>query len=219
MAWPGGPSATFGHGGCALWTLPATGAGVGVAWGVGPTVGRGVGATVGLGVGARVGANVGAGVGANVGRGVGGAGVGATVGRGVGATVGRGVGWAGVGVGWAGVGVGATTGATVGSAGVGVGMTATIGPPVGIAVEADGSTDGSNDEPPVDDVGAALPPPEINGVGSVAGVAVTGADVGLGRPTTPATSPGRLGDRNPAVSATVARMRLRSPMATTNRAR
>ena len=128
------------------------------------------------------------------------------MGRGVEVAVGRGVGvgWAGVGVGWA---------------GVGVGMTATIGPPVGIAVEADGSDDGSDDGPLVDGVGAALLPPGTAGVGPVAGEGVTRPDVGLGLPTAPAISPGRVGAMNPAVSATVARMRLRSPMATTSRAR
>jgi hypothetical protein len=146
--------------------------------------------------------------------------------------VGRGVGWAvGLAVGWA-VGRGVeTTGGRPAfvEPGVGVGATATIGSSVG-AVEAGGSVDGAGEgsiegsiEGPLDgatDEGEGSVPPLPEGVGSagVDGVADAPDVPGLA-PMTAIPSSRCGGATNPAVNATVARMRFRSPMATTRRAR
>jgi hypothetical protein len=139
--------------------------------------------------------------------------VGAGVGRGVGRTVGWGVAMA--------VGDGVPC-----DAGVGVETTATIGPS-DAAGELDGATDGAIDgsldgsvdgstEGPTGEVGSGV----TVGAGETTGGGPTAIEDGLGVPGTFATSDGgRLGATNPAVSATVARMRFRSPMATTKRAR
>jgi hypothetical protein len=161
-------------------------------------------------------AGVGVGVGRAVGRAVG---VGVPVGLVVGAGVadGRGVGpppWPRIG------------GVAAGPAGVGVGPSATIGPlAFGLT---DGSIDGvtagepTGDDPvaPVDCVGpgsvVAVDPDELGAVGSIEADEIAPDGVGL----PPATSGLRWGGaRTPAVSATVARMRLRRPIATTRRAR
>jgi hypothetical protein len=143
-----------------------------------------------------------------------------------------------------GVGVGGAVGRTVGrgvdtSGGcdgpvvpaVGVGITATTGGSVAIAVDAEGwpdgttdgssggTTDGSTDGSTPDGVDSGLAPVELVAVGSPADADATGRD-GPGVPRLPAMSPlGRAGATRPAVNATVARMRFRSPMATTRRAR
>jgi hypothetical protein len=139
--------------------------------------------------------------------------VGAGVGCGVGRTVGRAVAMA------VGAGVPCT-------AGVGVGTTATIGPSDATG-EVDGATDGvvegsmdggvdGSTEGPTGDDGRGV----TLGTGDSAGDGPTAIEDGLGVAVTAATSfGGRLGEKNPAVSATVARMRFRSPMATTKRAR
>ena len=132
--------------------------------------------------------------------------------------VGRGVGWAvGRAVETAGDGDGRV------DPGVGVGMTATAGGSVGMTADAegsaDGATDGSTEGTTADGVGSGLAPVEPVGVGSLAGGDVGACD-GAGVPRLPAMSPfGRAGATRPAVNATVARMRFRSPMATTSRAR
>jgi hypothetical protein len=83
----------------------------------------------------------------------------------------------------------------------------------------DGSTDGSVDgstEGPTGEVGSGV----TLGAGDATGDAPTANWDGLGVPGTAATRVGGpLVATNPAVSATVARMRFRSPMATTRRAR
>lgn len=148
-----------------------------------------------------------------------GVGCGFAVGRGVGRVVGRAVGCAvGRALGAAGLGAAVTVG-------VGVGITATTGPASGDP--AGGARDGSIDDSAVDPVGAGVASPDPVGPVAVglgvaaAGLPVTGRDgaaeeAGLPTATWPS---GRLGATIPAVSATVARMRLRSPMATTRRAR
>jgi hypothetical protein len=137
--------------------------------------------------------------------------------------VGRAV-WRGVGVG-RGVAGGEAVGIRTGGPdapepGVGVGPRATIGP------LADGSRDGV-----VDDAGGADSDAPRLGFDPAepAGAELDPADpAGLPRPTTAglevATPPatcwsGRVGVSRPAVNATVARIRLRSPRATTRRAR
>jgi len=169
--------------------LPSTGSVVGA--GVGRAVGRGVGSGVGFG-------------------GVGGVGVGWDVGRGV--AVDRGVA----------DGAGVLT--TIGDdAGVGVGPWATVGA-LGVGL-ADGSTDGWTDGDALGDTGGADSDPT-----GVVGEALAGDAEGfeevpgattLGAGDAPAAMPrsGWLGAINPAVNATVARTRLRSPNATTRRAR
>jgi hypothetical protein len=141
-------------------------------------------------------------------------GSGVGVGRGVGRAVGRGVETIG--------------GCAVAVApGVGLGSPA-IGPSVGTD-EAGGSADGGTDGSRVgsvdgstvggDAVGSIELPADDVGLGSVLGAGLTGAVDGLGE--APVTAMSRSGDgaTTPAVSATVARMRFRSPMATTRRAR
>jgi hypothetical protein len=146
------------------------------------------------------------------------------LGVGVGRAVGRAVGWAGgTAVGTAGgtaVGVGAVA---VGSPAVGrgVGSTATTGPASGGRVDGVVTADGSTGGVTADGAGSPLVAGVTLGVGVVADGAVSdapGATVGPGLPRA-IPSAGRGGATNPAVSATVARMRLRSPMATTRRAR
>lgn len=139
--------------------------------------------------------------------------VGAGVGRGVGRIVGLAVAMA--------VGDGVPR-----DAGVGVGTTATIGPSV-VAGELDGATDGAieggiegsmdgSTEGPTGEVGSGV----MLGAGDATGDGPTANRDGLGVPeTAPTSDGGPLGATNPAVSATVARMRFRSPMATTRRAR
>jgi hypothetical protein len=117
------------------------------------------------------------------------------------------------------------------AAGVGVGTTATIGPSVGSADAGgsvdgpdDGTTDGATDDGTTDgatdDGVGPVPSPELEGVGSVDddGAAKFPEGAGL-RPPAATSSRGRVGATTPVVSATVARMRFRSPMATTRRAR
>jgi hypothetical protein len=167
-------------------------------------------------------------LGVRVGPGVG---VGFRVGSGVG--VGFRVG-AGVVAGWVGRAVG----------GGGDGVCTMRGLPFGPGADADGSSDGSDDDPPdgstdgppegsvdgaIDENGGSEPPAPLVGwvVGSVVGPSEGpsegGADasavVGPGRALATAICPGRVGATTPAVSATVARMRFKSPMATTKRAR
>jgi hypothetical protein len=159
-----------------------------------------------------------------------------TTGDAVGFVVGFGVPLTGVGVGRPGVGVGPDVGFVVGvglgvelgvgvgpaTVGVGVGPSATIGPSLGALPEADGDADGSS----------ALPVGDAVAVGATVGLAVGGAealgftgsgeavDDGAGVRGSPATPwSGCVGATTPAVSATVARMRLRTPKATTRRAR
>ncbi len=159
----------------------------------------------------------GVGVACGVGRGVG-FDVGATVGLGVGRRIGGCVRFGGVAVGPAGVGTG-------------VGPPATIGPSDGDADgsddgSADGSVDGSvdgtlepagsDDEPAGSlDVGPGaelgeIEPPDVDG--AMAGLALAAA-------TPPGGVEGADGATMPAVRATVARMRFKSPIATTRRAR
>ena len=145
----------------------------------------------------------GAGVGFGVGLAVG-------VGLGVGLDVGFGVGLA---VGFAAVGVGRGSSVT----GWGVGPSATVGAD-GVG-DASGGVEGSGEPGVVDGVGLAsggvdAAPEDVEGVGDAAGVTI-GAGVCVER----ATSDEGPGATAPAVSATVARMRFKSPMATTSRAR
>lgn len=186
--------------------MPTTGVGAGVGRAVGCVVGRAVGSAVGAGVGW----GVGRGVGWAVGRAVG-AGVNRGVGAGVGCTIGGGV-----------EPPGRTGGLDATEGGVGVGPWATSGPlAVGLAegsIDADGSGDtmaSEADEPGVSDV----PAPGEEGDVAVGCVelpdgAVGGATLGL-----TATSGGPGGVNRPAASATVARIRFKSPKATTSRAR
>jgi hypothetical protein len=126
---------------------------------------------------------------------------------------------------------GAFVGATVAAgSGVGVGTTATIGgsEATGAGSEATGSeprgaetvgaTDGSREGVPGGSVGSGTVEvgDAVAGFGSVVGLAVVAAGVADARAT---RSAGGVGATTPAVSATVARMRLRTPMATTRRAR
>jgi hypothetical protein len=158
------------------------------------------------------GVEVGRGVGLALGFALGGA-VGFTVGFAVGFAVGRGV---------------ATTGGRPAfvEPGVGVGATATIGPSEG-AVEAAGSVDGpgvgaiegSMDGPTDGGDGSVPPLAEADGAGSTDGDDATAPEDGPGLPITAMPSSRWVGPTRPAVSATVARIRFRSPMATTRRAR
>jgi hypothetical protein len=140
------------------------------------------------------------------------------VGFGVGLTVGDGVSWT------TGELVGATVGDVVGpvgsvAAGVGVGTTATIGPLA--AGVAEGSTDGATAEGStdgwLDSDGGWLASPGVGlaplGSGLVAAAGIDGAGELTAIPRS------GVGATTPAVSATVARMRFKSPIATTRRAR
>ena len=113
--------------------------------------------------------------------------------------------------------------------GVGVGATATIGPSVG-AVEAGGSLDGAGEgsivgspDGPADgrtDEGDGPVPPLPDAVGPAGEDGVSAAPDGPGlAPMTAIPSSRCGGATKPVVNATVARMRFRSPMATTRRAR
>jgi hypothetical protein len=137
---------------------------------------------------------------------------------GVGLGVGRGVA-PGVGVGGVTLAPGELGGRV---AGAGVGPPATIGPSVDVA-DGSGATDALEDS-----LGDALEPGSVVGVAFdvAAGVpdgdpeGVTTGWLGAGVPEAWATPLGGLvGATTPAVSATVARMRFRTPMATTRRAR
>ncbi len=223
LLWPGGPATSPGHGGRAPWALPVTGDGVGVGrgvgWGVGCGVGLAVAVAVGAGVGVRTGVAVGVGVRAGVAVGLGvRAGVAVGVGAGVRAGVAVGLGVldaAGAVAVGPGVGVAGVTPGDV-DPGVGVGPPAVIGPSLG-CVDPDGATEGSCEDP-TDGEGPVLPPPgpDASGTGDAACDGVGSAGLALARATPPS---GPVGVTNPAVSATVARMRFRSPMATTRRAR
>ena len=110
--------------------------------------------------------------------------------------------------------------------GTGVGPPATIGPSVGVADvvgAADGSIDGVADGSTDGPVPGSVETGVASGVAVVTGAAVLGDAVATapGELEARATSPpsGRLGATAPAVSATVARMRFNTPMATTRRAR
>ncbi len=156
------------------------------------------------------------------------------MGCGVGWTVGAGVGWTvGAGVGWTvgGPGVSAGVGWTVGP---GVGTTATSGgsDATGVAKGSDaigdargpvdGLSDGAVEGPRAVGVGSTVGPAEpVPGLAGVCdGATAIGPVDGEAVWPPPATPPGlRLGATTPAVSAAVARMRFRSPMATTRRAR
>jgi hypothetical protein len=154
--------------------------------------------------------------------------VGVAVGFGVGFGVGLGVGGAVVGgavVGGAVAGRAVTGGAVEGVAGVvgpgdAVGTTATGPCGDGLAV-GDGWTDGSADGVDAEGVGSPPVPADADApaedVAEGPGTGLAAETVGGGLPR--ATSPGRAGAMKPAVSATVARMRFKSPMATTSRAR
>ena len=205
LLWPGGLPAD-GHGGRGFPALPTTGVGAGVGRAVGWVVGRAVGCAVGVGVGW----GVGRGVGWAVGRAVG-AGVGRDVGASVGCTVGDGV-----------EPPERTGGLEATEGGVGVGPWATSGP-LGVGL-ADGSidTDGSGDTtaPDAEEPGVSdAPIPGEEGVVAV-GCAELPDDGVLGALLDPtATCGGPGGVSRPAASATVARIRFRSPRATTSRAR
>jgi hypothetical protein len=188
---------------------------VGSVDGVSVELGAGVGAGVPTGLGVGVGAAVGVGVGVGTGVGVG-VGPGVRVGRGVrvGDGVPRGFGVAdGVEVA-PGVAVGswlATSGGPLGPATTTVG----VGAPEATRPLADGPVDGvaEADEPAAE--GAVVGPPEAGAMlpGELEeGSATTGGDAwaicGAGGDT-----------KSPADRATVARMRLRTPIATTRRAR
>jgi hypothetical protein len=151
---------------------------------------------------------------------------------------------AGVGVGFR-VGAGVVAGWVGRAVEIGGGVCTMSGLPFGPGAEADGSTDGSDEGPPegstdgppggsddgaIDDAdGSELPPAPLVGCvvgpvdgpvfGSTEGGTDANAVVGPGRPLATAICPGRVGATTPAVSATVARMRFKSPMATTKRAR
>ena len=158
-----------------------------------------------------------------------GAAVGAEVGLGVGFAVGFGVGsrvGLGVAAGPAGIVEGVVMPVT--GSGVGDGFTATIGPSLGVAVgSTEGSPDGSTEGSSAGSEAPALGVPEL-ALGVVPEVALgagseptgdaveTGAEVWDARAT---SAGGRTGATAPAVSATVARMRFNTPMATTSRAR
>jgi hypothetical protein len=149
-----------------------------------------------VGWGVAVGRGVAVGWGVAVGRGVA-VEAGVEVGLAIGVDVGLGVLPAGVGLGPSAIvaGVDDALGASVGTAD-GSEDGASGGDELG--VPADGSLDGTGVGDPVD----------------------TGTAVETGVGETRATSPGRvLGATAPAVSATVARMRFNTPMATTSRAR
>ena len=178
-----------------------------------PRVGRTVGRGVGGGVGRAVGRGVGGGVGGTVGRGVdGGVAVGCGVGCGVDGTVA--------------VGSIVGTGVAVACSGVGVGRCATItslgnGSELGTF---DGSTvgGGSDDDGSVDPDGALEPKDEPGAISLADGSGdVTAFDDGatLAEGGASAIPPRSSGATNPAVSATVARMRFKRPIATTRRAR
>jgi hypothetical protein len=146
-----------------------------------------------------------------------GLGVGRGVGCGVGRTVGRGVDTSGDGDGRVdpavGVGITATTGGSVGAAVDAVGLAD------GSTEGSSGTTDGPTDGATPDGVGSGLVLVELVGAGSLA-IGDAAGRVGAGVPRLPAMPPfGRAGATSPAVNATVARMRFRSPRATTRRAR
>jgi len=186
---PGGPSTVPGQGGVPF-VLPGLGGGFGVGLGVGFGVARGVARGVGAGVMRGVGAGVTRGVGAGV-----------TVGGFVGFVFG-----------------GLPDPAAVGRADGARGPMATW--PLGSGVAdgmtlADGWVDGGGVDVPGEPWGNV-----VVGLGfGLAGV-VDGADVAIGVGDTPATSLGVVrGAPKPTASAKVARTRLRTPRATTSRAR
>lgn len=190
---PGGPSTVPGHGG-ALFILPGLGAGFGVGFGVGCGVARGVGAGVTRGVGAGVMRGVGAGVTRGVGAGV-------AVGGFVGFVLGR-----------------LLDPAAEGRAEGARGPMATW--PLGNGVTdglrlADGCVDGVGVDAPGEPCGEVVVGLGVGPDGVVDGGAVT---IGVGE--TPATSLGAVrGAPNPTARAKLARTRLRTPRATTSRAR
>ena len=196
---PGGPSTVPGHDGFAFSGL---GFGFGVALGVGSGVARGVARGVGAAVTRGVGAGVTRGVGAGVTRGVG-------AGVAVGGRVGVGLGFA----------VGGLVGPAAGRADGSLGPMATwplgSGVTVGLIL-ADGCVDGGCVEVPGDPIGELV----VVGLGpGPAGVA-DGEAVTTGVGEVTATPPGSVrGAPKPTVRAKVARTRLRTPRATTNRAR
>ena len=200
-----------------------TGLGLGVAfggWGVARGVARGVGAGVARGVGAGVARGVGAGVARGVGAGVA-RGVGAGVARGVGAGVAAG---GRVAVGFAvGLLVGGLVGPATGRDDGALGPMATWPLGSGVTVRlplGDGTVEGG-----AVGVGVGVEVPGDSGAELVvvgpglAGVAEGGTlTTGVGEST--ATSPGPVrGAPIPTASANVARTRLRTPRATTSRAR
>jgi hypothetical protein len=211
LALPGAPATVPGHGGFAC----------------GFFVCFGVGAGVGCGVAGAAAAAVGRGVG----RGVGGTATG--VGR---RTMGVACGGGGVGgglmvppLGAVGVGLGGDE-ASVGAVGVGVGATATTAPLgdgslLALAI-GDGSTleigdvdgePGTPDAPGV--VGSVDPPADVVPDGVATGLASAGLDT-AGLRSTPATPRSRwLGPPIPTARANEANTRLRTPRATTRRAR
>ena len=162
--------------------------------GCGGSVGRGVGLTVGFEVGSGVALGVPVGV---------------AVGTAVAAGVGSGVGGAGATVG---LGRFATTGLTLGMSD---GSGSADGPTDG---SSDGATDGGTGGSTIVAVGVGMGSPSVGVACAELAEGAIGSLVGVA--PAPATSAGvRLGPTNPAVSATVARTRLRTPMATTSRAR
>jgi hypothetical protein len=197
LFFPGGPSTLPGHGG-APFVLPGFGFGFGVGFGVGCGVARGVARGVGAGVTRGVGAGVMRGVGAGVTRGVG---AGVTAGGFVGfvlgglpdpAAVGRADGARGPMATWP-LGSGVTDGLRLAGGGGDGGGVAVPGEPWGDV-----------------DVGLGLGPNRV----------VDGAGVAIGVGDTRATSLGGVrGAPKPTASAKVARTRLRTPRATTSRAR
>jgi len=195
LLWPGGPETSPGHGGRGL-----TFSGAVVGAGVGCGVGRGVGGAVGRGVGGGVDTGVGCGVGTGVDAGVC-VGAGVEVGRAVFVAPGVGVTAA-----WVGLGVGPTATTT------GLAEALALG-------SIDPVADGSLEAGPVGAEGTLAEPPEPGDSETLWG-AEPDAPAADGEALAAATPPGPgLGTTTPAVNATVARMRFRSPMATTSRAR
>lgn len=201
MALPGAPATVPGHGG--------------LAWGAFLT---------GLGVGAGVAGAAGTAVGRGVGRGAGGTAIG--VGSGVGRrTMGVAGGLTGPPLGAVGVGLGGGE-PTVGGIGVGVGPTATTtalgdGSLLALAT-GDGSTLEIGDvdgEPGTPDVVGSVDPPADVSDGVATGLDRAGLD-SCGLRSTPATPlSGWLGPPIPTARANEANTRLRTPRATTSRAR
>jgi len=121
-------------------------------------------------------------------------------------------------------GVRLTTG---GAVGVGVGPTATIGP-LGVAL-AEGPIDGEglaeaggvdSEAPGTADGVVGVPPgPDVEGLAAGGDEPPGAATLGTGEAPPAMPRSGWAGATRPAVSATVARTRLRSPIATTRRAR
>jgi hypothetical protein len=191
------------------WPHGRSGTGVTLRWPGGPPSLSGHGGaafrafvTTGAGVGGRV---VACAVGLGVGRGV------AAICR-VGAAVGDG---RGVVTGATTVGVGAVEAA--GGLGVTGGSGSADGPDDGAS---DAAGDGPPDGSPTVAVGTGSLGVGAAGDGRAEGPTAVWVELGAGVTVTPATpGDGWLGVTNPAVSATVARMRFRSPMATTRRAR